>query len=529
MNVKLTFIRECEDKRMNEAKTLNMMKEVERVAVIGLDALSWSYFNKLFNSGIMPYTKSLIRKAYKFVLDAFPPATPPSWSSIMTGVNPGKHGIHAFVYVDKKTLEQRLYTAYHLKHPRIHEMLSMLNIPSVMLNPVPSYPVIPIRTLKVISHLFFTPKTLHYPDSMKKFARRLPQITLEEVKTLSRDELLNRLTEIVESYLDIVEETADSFAWKLYWLNLDIPDKLLHKCDFSIFEKIIPSENKIFNLIDKMVMKLNQATDVMIIVSDHGFSKYRTAIRLNDILVQKGYAKIHKSSKRRLQEHSELLVKGTKIKTLRGFVKLPLPVLKASTHPLLRPFRKFVKETYRRVTGKQLSVELDVDLDGSDAFYVSGWSNGIYVKKESLIPEIINIFENVKGLKWVKPREEVYEGPYVSGAPHIIVCPDYEHGYLLSSNKVIGRSYSVGTYKDHHPHGVLAVYSPSVHINDKERKIVPNYIVAPLIMYMLGVPLPRLTDATPVLKHLLGSEVRFKFKEYTSKWRILKKLTRIGR
>jgi len=506
---------------------LNATNEIERVAVIGLDALSWTYFSKLFNNGIMPYTKSLVQKSYKFVLDAFPPATPPSWSSIMTGVNPGKHGVHAFVYIDNKTFEQRLYTAYHLKHPRIHEMLSMLNIPSVMFNPVPSYPIIPVRTLKVISHLFFTPKTLYYPDSMKKFAGRLPQLTLEEIKTLPHDELLNRLIEIVESYLDIVEETVDGFAWKLYWLNLDVPDELLHKCDFSILERIIPGENRLFNLVDKIVRKLNQVADATIIVSDHGFSKYNVAIRLNDILVQRGYAKIYEPGKRRLQEHSELLVKGEHIESLTGFVKLPLPLLKALTHPLFKPFRKIIKKTYRKVTGKLLSVELDVDLDGSEAFFVSGWSNGIYVKNKKNIFEIISILENVKGIKWVKPREDAYKGPYVSEAPHILVCPDYEKGYVLSDNKVIGRFYSVGTYKDHHPHGVLTIYSPSLNIDDKKQKIVPNYVVAPLIMHMLGVSLPRSTDAIPVLRKLLGESYDFSFRDYVSKWKIVKRLTRI--
>jgi len=506
-----------------------MVNKVERVAVIGLDALSWSYFNKLFNGGVMPYTKTLVRKSHKFVLEAFPPATPPSWSSIMTGVNPGKHGIHAFIYVDSKTLEQKLYTAYHLKHPRIHEMLSMLNIPSIMLNPIPSYPIIPIKSLKVISHLFFTPKTLHYPESMEKFAKRLPQLPLEEVRTLPPSKLLNRLIEIVESYLNIVEETVDSFTWRLYWLNLDIPDKLFHKCDFSIFNKNIPNESRLFNLVDKIIRKLSQASDAMIIVSDHGFSKYQTAIRLNDILVQKGYAKIHEPGKRRLQEHSDLLIKGTKVRTFKGFVKLPLLLIKVSTHPFLRSFRRFIKKTYKKVTGKQLSVELDVDLDSSNAFYVSGWSNGIYVKKESLIPEIINLFKKVKGLKWVKPREEVYNGSYVSKAPHIIVCPDYEHGYLLSSNRVIGRPYSIGMYKDHHPHGVLSIFSPSLKNINRKQKIVPNYVVAPLIMFMLGVPLPHSTDATLVLKNLLDKNISFSFKNYVSKWKIAKRIAKIKR
>ncbi|MET1159996.1 MAG: alkaline phosphatase family protein [Thermoprotei archaeon] len=96
-----------------------------RVSVIGLDGLSWTYLNKLLKRHIIPNIKSIISKGVSSKIYAFPPNTPPSWSSIMTGVNPGKHGIYDFIHFTKN-YEQVLFSSEHLMHPRVFEMLGFI-------------------------------------------------------------------------------------------------------------------------------------------------------------------------------------------------------------------------------------------------------------------------------------------------------------------------------------------------------------------------------------------------------------------
>ena len=156
----------------------------KKAAVIGLDGLSWNYLDKLINNGVMPYTKALLNKAFKTELECIPPVTPPSWTSIMTGVNPGKHGIFGFFTYDKSTWKQILTSAYHVGYPRIHEMLSMNGAKSIIFNPMPDYPIIPARNTIQISNL--SSHRNPSPTQLKPTRNSLERKTLRKRRRMRR-------------------------------------------------------------------------------------------------------------------------------------------------------------------------------------------------------------------------------------------------------------------------------------------------------------------------------------------------------
>ena len=64
-----------------------------RLVVLGLDGLDLSFINEL---GLKKTKGSLLIRH-----DPLVPLTYPSWSSILTGVNPGKHGVIDFLIIIK--------------------------------------------------------------------------------------------------------------------------------------------------------------------------------------------------------------------------------------------------------------------------------------------------------------------------------------------------------------------------------------------------------------------------------------------
>ena len=467
----------------------------KKIAVLGLDGLSQGYLNKLINHGVLTYTKHLVNSNHTTIynLECFPPTTPPSWTTILTGVNPGKHGIFAFDYIEPDTLDHKLFNAIHLEHPRIHEMLSMLEIPSIMINPIPGYPLIPAKNSKIISHTIIVPKTQYYPKSrdMEKYCRKI-DLALDipnNIFSECKKSLIKSLN-LVKAVLEIIDDMLQSSKWNLFWVNLQIPDIILHKCGFEIFTKTLKMERKLFNYIDRLVKIMDESSDFFVIVSDHGFSIYNKLIRINDILANKGFVKVvNEFSKVALREYKELKfeIMGKSISRTRNFM---------------------VKH---------------VDKYLSKAFYISKWNLGVHVKDEEIVDEIIRVLSSVKGIKWIKTREKIYHGPYVNRAPKLILCPDFEGGYLQSDNKIVGKEYEEGLFKDHHPLGVLIVKSKDVVLKRKPK--VMNTVVTPLIMYVLEMPLPKTSDGVDELKSILAEKPSaIRFKNYTPKWRILKKI-----
>ena len=457
-----------------------------RVSVIGLDALSWSYLNKLVNKGCCPVIEGIINKGFKYVLECFPPTTPPSWSSILTGVNPGKHGVFAFDYVDSESLEQKLYTAMDLEHPRIHEMLSMLDIRSIVINPIPGYPVVPVSKSIIISHTILISKPQCYPKSKEKYANMLAEVVREKHGETCFETLVYHL-KYVSAFREIVEKLAYEEPWNFFSIILPIPDVILHKCEQDFLKETVPLEAKLFAEVDRLVKTLSQISDTVVLVSDHGFSYYRKLIRINDILAREGIL--------------ETIGK-------RGF----------------KGALKEYREVKAEFSGKHVSVdETFVDKFRSKAFYISKWNLGVYVRDIRVIPKVMKVLNSVNGISWAKLRENVFWGSYVRKAPHIIVRPMFERGFVQGDNKVKGVIYEEGLFKDHSPEGVFVVKTSNVKLLDNIK--VPNYLVTPLIMSLMEAPLSNVSDGLNVLQKLFIEEKpKITFKNYIVKWRILKKL-----
>jgi predicted AlkP superfamily phosphohydrolase/phosphomutase len=68
-----------------------------KVLLLGLDGMSFSVMNPAFEAGHMANLKRLLEGGASGVLTStVPPYTPPGWTSIFTGANPGRHGIFGF-------------------------------------------------------------------------------------------------------------------------------------------------------------------------------------------------------------------------------------------------------------------------------------------------------------------------------------------------------------------------------------------------------------------------------------------------
>lgn len=78
-------------------------KSGRRLIVIGLDGASYNYLDPVLKTGRVPnFRRFFDVGARSDCLSTIPPLTPPAWSTMMTGVNPGKHGIFDFIQPDRK-------------------------------------------------------------------------------------------------------------------------------------------------------------------------------------------------------------------------------------------------------------------------------------------------------------------------------------------------------------------------------------------------------------------------------------------
>jgi predicted AlkP superfamily phosphohydrolase/phosphomutase len=82
-----------------------------RVIVLGFDGLDYGLTRELMASGRLPnFSRLAERGSFTALGTSIPPQSPVAWSSFITGLDPGRHGIFDFVHRDPKTMQPYLST-----------------------------------------------------------------------------------------------------------------------------------------------------------------------------------------------------------------------------------------------------------------------------------------------------------------------------------------------------------------------------------------------------------------------------------
>ena len=101
------------------------MAQGARALVLGLDGASWELMDRFIAEGDLPNLESLCSGGLRAPLNStMPPMTLPSWASMLTGTNPGKHGIFDFVHRRRPGWELEFANASHRRAPTLHQLLS---------------------------------------------------------------------------------------------------------------------------------------------------------------------------------------------------------------------------------------------------------------------------------------------------------------------------------------------------------------------------------------------------------------------
>ena len=78
----------------------------KKVLVIGIDGMDPDLLQEFVAEGVMPNFKALMEEGdFRPLETTMPPLSPVAWSTFITGMDPGGHGIFDFVHRDPETLE----------------------------------------------------------------------------------------------------------------------------------------------------------------------------------------------------------------------------------------------------------------------------------------------------------------------------------------------------------------------------------------------------------------------------------------
>ncbi len=454
---------------------------MKKVAVIGLDGLPWHILEKLFEWQVMPNLHELTRKSLTGNLrSTIPPESAPAWTSIATGVNPGKHGIFGFTRPTENYDDSVIMSSRDVKYLRVHEMVALQHLKTISINQLLTYPIKRIPGSYVITD-WLSPEIKCSPE-IKPYSNEYRGPTLGKASPLLRKDWDSEYTE-VSSRVNTVNTLLRKADWNLFWVVYSEPDHLLHR----FYDLVLKKDHKLLRLlskIDETFAVVRDLAQLLIVVSDHGFRKFRYGVYSNTFLEQLGLAR--KAKKRTIRDIScQRQVAEQRVKfhlpeeLYRYLSAIPAPIELV----LLKVYKQLVKADIKA------SLTTHVDPKLSKAF-VHGF--GIYVKNRDLLNYLATKLKGESYIGGVWRREELYSGRQVEAMPDLVIVPNYERGFALRGDVIAPKTVVRRDFSTHHPDGIIIIYNKnqtSTWVNN-----VKVYDIVPTILDFLELEIPKDTD-----------------------------------
>jgi len=457
----------------------------KKVILIGIDGCDWTILNKLFEKKVAPTLEEVVNNGVAAkLLSTIPIHSFPSWNSIFTGTNPGKHGIiDVLIRIKGKIC---FSSSRFRKKPPLWIYLSKFNKRSIIVNDPTTYPPEPFNGIILTG--FMTPsnaKNYSYPLEISDKINRItggywcevPRKYYSYLRRKNYSDAFNLIQGFSLKSLSAGLYLIRNYSWDLFALIITSTDRLQH----FYLDKYWYIE-KHYRILDRYLSKfLNMSLEEnaeVIILSDHGFRTVRKCLNLNAFLK---------------------LINLQKKKTTDYFFTALTPEARSLIKSFLAKY--FTKICKKEPQSKIFTNDLAYALTGSGIYIndrLSSETRKIILKK--LLISLNNLKDNnkIRPIKNIYIREKVLWGPYASWAPELLLIGNDE--YFLSSDPLTLRLFEHPTTEGvkitgtHRREGIFIAYGSSFKKKIFLKKSLYVWDILPTILHLMDIPVPLYVD-----------------------------------
>lgn len=276
-----------------------------RVFLLGLDGATFALLAPWIDQGHLPALARLTAGgAWGTLESTIPASTPVAWSSMVTGVYPGKHGIFGFVRRRPGSYELDVVTSADRRRPALWTLVGEAGIPSVVVDVPFTYPPEPIHGVMVagLGTPDVTSPFVHPPALREALLREFSPFPLDVYFRGDLAAFLGDAVELVEHRVRLARFLLREFPWGFGMLGLMVTDRLQHvvwhhldpghpRHDPVEAARIAPRVLDVYRRLDdgigRLVADLPAETAVLV-ASDHGFGPMVRSLSLLRWLGQSG-------------------------------------------------------------------------------------------------------------------------------------------------------------------------------------------------------------------------------------------------
>jgi len=427
-----------------------------RVAVLGLDGVGTPLVEALTDAGVMPRLAALRRAGtLGRMTSSLPTVSSVSWASVVTGVNPGRHGIFGFTDVTRDGYATTFPNATHLRAPTLWDALGARGKTTVVLNVPGTYPAKDIVGVMVAGFVAVHLERAVRPTSVLDVLRRHDyRIDVDYVNADQRPEaFFTDLFATLAARRRVLHHFLTTSEWDCFLGVVTETDRLHHYFWHAWADVAHPWHQRFLDfyaeldaLIGAVADALDDATPLFL-VADHGHTAIESECHPNAWLRAEGLLRFTKDQPRSMADLD---------RTSQVFV--------------LDPGRVYLNLKGRFAEG--------VVAPGAEAEAVLA-----QVREGMLGLAYPGPAAEVRPIKAVHARDAIYAGPCVADAPDAVLQSHdgFDVKGALGRTELFGRSALTGmhTYDD----ALFYVNRPDFPVDG-----LAITDLAPTVLAMLGCP-----------------------------------------
>jgi len=395
-------------------------KKKKKLMVLGIDGAPYELLKNLAETGVMPNVKKLIEKyGLKKTKAPLPEVSSVSWTSFMTGMNPGENGIFGFMEINRDDYSYTFPSFRTLPVQAIWEVIGGKKTKkrSIIINLPGTYPARPMNGILVSGFVAPDLDKSVYPESLLPLLKIMNyQVDVDASAGKGNKKLfIKELNHIHDSRYRFFNKMAGQ-KWDLFFFIITETDRLHHflfdaldNPGSEFHAEVLAYYGKIDRIIGEITHDMGKKGIPFIILSDHGFVKIKQEVYLSQYLKEWGYLEFSP---------------GT------GAPKNLANITEKTRIFALDPSRLYIhlEGKYRRGRVKKEAYQALRD----------------EIKAKFLALEI----EGEKVIKDVFYKEDIYSGPYMDNAPDLVLLSHY--GFDLKSGiakeSLYGRTFFQGMH-----------------------------------------------------------------------------------
>lgn len=510
--------------------------EQNRVLIIGLDGATFDLIRPWAEQGFLPNLQSLMTQgAWGELHSTIQPITAPAWTTMITGVNQGKHGLYDFVRRKIDSYSMEITNASHVNAPTIFDLASRQEKRVVAINVPYTFPPRPVNGICIGGPFapVVSPDLVHPAEFFTRLKDIAPDyFILPDYEATHADpmaEYARRLLKEVELRERVSLALMDSEEWDLFMVVIMATDEVQHAfwhcMNTKPGERDYPYRNAIrdvYQRADEAIGRLLERSrrdhdkrTYALVVSDHGFGHSKYMINLNRWLMEKGLMTF--------QPADDFGLRAMKRKAVKQLATAYRRYLPSKVRELLR--NRMGNHVFERMKGEIESALFTSGVDWqSTRVYALGAGGNLFVnlrgrepqgvvepgtEYEQLRSEVIQALQEFKDPETGEAlvartyrREELYQGSNVEQAPDLIIeWKDYanwgrgrydSHAPVFEINKTLEFT-EIPLTGTHRPLGVLVANGPGINAGTHIQG--SNVLdIAPTVLGLMGLSGPQTLD-----------------------------------